>query len=81
MQLLVTGLFTVISLFIVIVGHLTILFFLYGMFTNSDALAELEKFVPMLSKPYLLIVAVLAIAVDIWIVISQKREREKKIKR
>ena len=79
--LLVTGTWTILALFIVIVGHLVWAFFFYGLFTQTDALAELESAFPILTMPYLYILAALAVVGDIWIFISHKKQLEYKIKR
>ena len=80
-QLLVTSVFTIISLFIMIIGHLAIVFYGYGIATGSETFKELAKFLPGLEEMHLFIIAGLAVAFDIWIVISQKKARDKKIKR
>ena len=79
--LLISGLWTVVGLFILIVGHLVWAFLLFGMVTHTDALKDLESFLPMLSPTYMYILAGLAIIADIWIFISHKKERAYKIKR
>lgn len=79
--LLITSFWAVLGLFILIVGHLTIVFFFYGQMQNMDALQELASFIPILDKSHLYILAGLAIALDIWIIISHKKQREYKIKR
>jgi cadmium resistance protein CadD (predicted permease) len=79
--LFITSFWTIIGLFILIVGHLSIVFFIYGIATNTDALAELELFIPILEQNHLYIVAGLALLLDIWIIISQKKRRDYKIKR
>lgn len=79
--LLVTSFWTMLGLFILIVGHLTLVFYAYGLYTKTDALAELDTFIPILSQTQLYIVAGLAITLDVWIYISHKKQREYKIKR
>ncbi len=79
--LLVTSLWAILGLFILIVGHLTIVFYGYGKLNHIDALTELAQALPVLEKLHLYALAGLAIAMDIWILISHKKEREHKIKR
>ena len=79
--LLITSFWAVLGLFILIVGHLTMVFYIYGQMQNMDALAELAQFMPILEETHLYILAALAIALDIWIIISHKKQREYKIKR
>ncbi len=79
--LLVSGLWTVAILFVIILGHLTLVFAAYGMSTHSNTLAELEAYVPFLKETHLYILAGLAIAADIWIFISHRKERAYKIER
>jgi hypothetical protein len=81
LALLVSGLWTVLGLFVLIVGHLVWAFMLYGMVTDTDALKDLESFLPMLSQTYMYILAGLAVVADIWILISHKKERAYKIQR
>ncbi|WP_038247648.1 hypothetical protein [Ghiorsea bivora] len=79
--LLITSFWAVLGLFVLIIGHLTIVFFIYGQMKNMDALHELALSMPVLEKSHLYILAGLAIALDIWIVISHKKQRKHKIKR
>jgi hypothetical protein len=79
--LLVSGLWTMLGLFVLIVGHLVWAFLIYGMITDTDALKDLESFLPMLSQTYMYILAGLAVAADVWIWISHKKERAYKIQR
>jgi len=79
--LLVTSFWTILSLFILIVGHLVIVFFAYGKYTNTDALTDLASYLPVLESQHLYIIAILAIIADVWILISHKKERAHKIKR
>jgi len=80
-QLLITSFWTILGLFILIVGHLTIAFYIYGTLNNIDSLDELAQILPVLKKIHLYLLAGLAVALDIWIIISHKKEREYKIKR
>ena len=79
--LLLTSLWTIVGLFVLIIGHLTMVFYAYGIFTGTDAIAELKAYLPMLEQEHFYIVAGLAILLDIWILVSQKKQREYKIKR
>ena len=79
--LLVTSTWAIISLFIIIIGHLVIAFFAYGKYTGTDALSELADYLPVLETPHLYMIAGLAVIADIWIIISQKKARDYKIKR
>jgi len=79
--LLITSFWAVLGLFILIVGHLAIVFFIFGEMQNMDTLGELALFMPILEKTHLYILASLAIILDIWILISHKKQREHKIKR
>ena len=79
--LLVTSFWTIIGLFILIVGHLVIAFFAYGKYTETDALSDLASYLPFIDAQYLYIVAGLALIADVWIVISHKKERNYKIQR
>ncbi len=79
--LLITSFWTILGLFILIVGHLAIAFFIYGEVTKTDALAELETYLPFLTKTHLFILAGLAVAGDVWVIISSKKQREYEIKR
>ncbi len=79
--LLITSFWAILGLFILIIGHLAIVFFIYGQMESMDALHELASFIPILEKTHLYILAGLAIALDIWIIISHKKQREYKIKR
>jgi len=79
--LLISSFWTVLGLFILIVGHLVWVFFAYGIITNTDTLAELALFTPTLTKTHFYIVGFLAVCIDIWIMVSLKKQREHKIKR
>jgi hypothetical protein len=79
--LLVTSFWAVLGLLVMIIGHLAIAFFIYGKTQNIDALAELAQFMPMLKETHFYILAGLALALDVWIFISHKKQREHKIKR
>jgi len=79
--LLITSFWAILGLFTLIIGHLTMVFFIYGQMEDMDALAELAQFMPMLEKTHLYILAGLALALDVWIIISHKKQREYKIKR
>jgi len=79
--LLITSFWAILGLLILIIGHLTIVFFIYGQIADVDALIDLVKFIPILGKSHLYILAALAVALDIWIIISHKKQREYKIKR
>jgi len=79
--LLVSGFWTILALFIFIIGNLVWVFVGYGFFMNTDALAELEQFLPMLGQNYLYALAALALAADIWVIHSQRKEHKNKIKR
>ena len=79
--LLVSGFWTVVGLFILIIGHLVWAFIVFGMVTHTDALKDLENFLPMLSQTHMYILAGLAIIADIWIFISHRKERAYKIER
>ncbi|MDQ7001627.1 MAG: hypothetical protein Q9N02_02925 [Ghiorsea sp.] len=69
------------GLFIFIVGNLSLPFYIYGQVQNMDALAKLSQFIPMLERKHFYILAGLAIIMDIWILISHKKQRAYKIKR
>lgn len=79
--LLISSFWTILALFILIVGHLVWVFMIYGIMTNTDAIADLERFLPILQQMHLYILAGLAILADIWIFISQRNERKQRIKR
>lgn len=79
--LLTSALWTTLSLFILIIGHLVWVFIAYGLITHTDALKDLETFLPLLKPLHLYTLAGLAILADIWIIISQKKERAQKLKR
>lgn len=79
--LLITVLWAAIGIFILIVGHLSIVFFIYSQIQGMDTLAKLAQVIPMLEKTHLYILAGLAMILDVWILISHKKQREYKIKR
>jgi hypothetical protein len=79
--LLMSGSWAILGLFIIIIGHLVWAFIAYGFFTSSDALADLERFLPVLQQLHLYILAGLAILADIWVFISHKKARQYKIQR
>ncbi|MDQ6989013.1 MAG: hypothetical protein Q9M19_03960 [Mariprofundaceae bacterium] len=81
LALLLSSIWTILGLFVLIVGHVIIVFYIYGKMDDSDALAELAAFIPFLEPQYFYIVAGLAILVDIWAIISQKRAYEKQFQR
>jgi len=74
-SLLISSFWTISALFILIVGHLVWVFIGYGIMTNSNALLDLEAFLPMLSEAQLFTLAGLAIVADIWILISQHKQK------
>jgi heme/copper-type cytochrome/quinol oxidase subunit 2 len=76
--LLMSSAWTVTGLFVLIFGHLVIVFALYGRALDTNALAELERFIPFLKESYLFVLAGLAILLDIWIVYSVRAERKNK---
>jgi len=79
--LFMSGIWTLLAVFIFIIGNLVWVFVGYGFFMNTDALAELEQFLPMLSQNYLYTLAALAFAADIWVIYSQRIAHKNKIKR
>lgn len=79
--LIVTSLWTILGLFILIIGHLTLVFFVYGKMTGTEALVDLANYLMILEPKHLYIVAGLAIVADVWIMISYKKQREHKIQR
>lgn len=80
-SLLIAGTWTLLTLFILIAGHLVWLFITYGIFTNTDALKDLESFLPILSQNQMYLLAGLAIVMDIWIIFSHQKERKKHLQR
>jgi len=80
-SLLLSSIWAVISLFILIIGHLTIVFIIYGKLEGRDTLLELEAFVPMLSQANLYVAAGLALLLDVWIIKSMHDQRHHKIRR
>ena len=80
-SLLISGFWTVSALLILIIGHLVWVFIAYGIATKTDALHELESFLPMLSQTHMYILAGLAVVADIWIFISHRKERTKHLQR
>lgn len=74
-------LWTVLSLLILIIGHLVWVFVFFGLITHTDAIKDLELFLPLFKPFHLYILAGLALIADIWIFISHKKERAHKIKR
>jgi len=71
----------ILGLIVLIIGHLVWAFIIYGIITDSDALKDLEPFLPMLNATYMYILAGLAVLADIWIFVSQKKERNRALKR
>ena len=80
-DLLLNSFWTIIGLFILIIGHLVMVLFAYGKYTETDALADLADYLPLLESNHLYIVAGLAVIADIWIVISHKKQLNHKIQR
>ncbi len=81
LALLLSSIWAILGLFVIIVGHVVITFFVYGKFTDSDALLELAVDFPFLEVSPLYLTAGLAIVLDIWMLISQKRAYEKQFQR
>ena len=79
--LIISSFWAILALFILIMGHLVWVFIAYGMMTNTDAIADLERFLPILQQLHLYILAGLAMLADIWIFMSQKNERKQRLKR
>ncbi|MDX8384405.1 MAG: hypothetical protein R8M45_10010 [Ghiorsea sp.] len=80
--LLISGVWTSLSLFIIITGHLVIAFYVYGIFTDTNGIADLHTWcIPTLSIGALYGLAAAAIGIDIWMVISQKKAFDKQFER
>ncbi|HID35801.1 MAG TPA: hypothetical protein EYP39_00255 [Ghiorsea sp.] len=79
--LIISSFWAILALFILIIGHLVWVFIAYGMVTNTDAIADLERFLPVLQQLHLYMLAGLALLADIWILISQKNEHKQHLKR
>jgi len=79
--LLVSSIWTILGLFIIIIGHLVIAFFIYGQLKQADAINELSAFLPFLETQHLYAIAVFAIIIDIWVMVSHKKAYEKQFKR
>ncbi|PCI02261.1 MAG: hypothetical protein COB79_02515 [Zetaproteobacteria bacterium] len=75
--LLISSFWTILALLILIIGHLVWVFIIYGVMTDTDALKDLTRFLPMLHQNHMYILAGLAILADVWIFISQRKERKK----
>jgi len=79
--LFLSSIWAIISMFILIIGHLTIAFIVYGKLNDSNALLDLEAFLPVLSQTNLYITAGLALILDVWIFKSMRDQRRHKIQR
>jgi len=79
--LLTSSFVTISALLIMIIGHLVVIFYVFGKLTNTDALADLSTFLPMLSTNMLYGLAALAFVIDIKIFFSIRQDKQKRIKR
>jgi len=79
--MLLSSIWAIAALFIIIVGHLVIVFYAYGKFTQTNALADLQTFLPMLSVTWLYALAGITVLMDIWIFNSQKKAFDKQFER
>jgi hypothetical protein len=79
--LLISSLWTIVSLLLLIGGHLVLALLLYVKFIQqSGGMEHIAKFTG-LEPVYLWASIGIALALDVWIAVSSKREREKKIRR
>jgi len=76
--LLVSGIWTMIAVFIFVIGNLVWAFLGYGFATDTNALYEMEQFLPLLNRTYLYILAALALFADIWVIYGQKKNKKNK---
>jgi len=79
--LLITGFWTVLSLMVLIGGHLALALLVYlKFFQEGSGMEHLAKFTGL--DPLIIWGSIAAaLALDVWIAISTKRDREKKIRR
>ena len=77
--LLISLIWTALSLFIIITGHLVIAFYAYGMVTDTNAVTDLQMWFPMLSIKTLYGLAAAIIAIYFWMMISQKKSIDKQV--
>lgn len=79
--LLISGFWTLLALLILIGGHLALALLIYMKFFGQGGnMAHLAKFTGI-PPGIIWLVIVAALALDIWIAVSSKHDREKKLRR
>ncbi|MDX8387419.1 MAG: hypothetical protein R8M46_02650 [Ghiorsea sp.] len=79
--LLITSTWAFLGLSTLIIGHLSLVFIMYGLVKDIDGLAELESFFPLLSQTLLYLMTAAALILDVWIYVSHKKQLQHKIQR